>query len=228
MRHQPGERAGAEVFERKRRPVKQLDDAQALVEREDRHRKIERVTDQRFQRHAIEFVSRELCRQCNRDVLKRSSALAVPPVVIQSREVFRNVEPAVRRKASDDRLLERDRGRLPPSADANHETTRAPCRPTEQTHKSDPASLAASNARCIAAPAACAISTDRVRAKMEGPEPDKLEPSAPAAIAADFTAAKPGTSEARFASAIESTSERDNNSRSFEYKAATRPPTLAH
>ena len=53
---------------------------------------------------------------------------------------------------------------------------------------------------------------------MEGPEPDRLEPSAPAAIAADFTAAKPGTSEARFGSAIESTSERDNNSRSLEYK----------
>src|SRR5688572_12518339 len=120
MRHQPGERAGAEVFERKRRPVKQLDDAQAVVKSEDRHRKIERITDDRFQRRAIEFVTRELCRQCNRDVLKRSSALAVPPVVSQAWKALRNVQSAVGREPGDHRLLERDRRRLPPSADANH------------------------------------------------------------------------------------------------------------
>ena len=88
----------------------------------------------------------------------------------------------------DHGLTERNRRRLSARADADHEMTRAPCLPTSDTQRSAPTALSAANAFRMASPACLATSSELASAKIDGPEPDKLHPSAPAASAAALTA----------------------------------------
>ena len=78
-------------------------------------------------------------------------------------------------------------------ADLQAFTTLAPWRPTGQTHKSEPTLLVASNARCIASPAARAISSVPANAKIDGPDPDRMHPSAPAIVDGVVRKSRPAT-----------------------------------
>ena len=69
-------------------------------------------------------------------------------------------------------------------------------------------SAASAAAAVIAAATRSASDGRRQSAKRAGPDPDKLQPSAPAWTAARLIAASPGTSDARRGSAIVSSSER--------------------
>ena len=69
-------------------------------------------------------------------------------------------------------------------------------------------------AAVIAAATRCASASSRHSAKSDGPEPDRLQPSAPASAAACLIAARPGTSGARRGSAIVSSSDAARSARS--------------
>ena len=73
-----------------------------------------------------------------------------------------------------------------------------------------------------------AISSPRHSANSDGPEPDRLQPSAPASAAARLITARPGTSGARRGSAIVSSSERRQQSKSPVCRAWTNAPRFAH
>ena len=61
-----------------------------------------------------------------------------------------------------------------------------------------------------------------------GPDPDRLQPSAPASTAARLIAARPGTSDARRGSAIVSSSAREISAKSPRCRPSTSAPRFAH
>ena len=83
-------------------------------------------------------------------------------------------------------------------------------------------------AAVMAAATACAVAASRHSANSDGPDPDRLQPSAPASTAACLMNDRPGTSDARRGSAMVSSSARAISSKSDRCRASTNAPRFAH
>ena len=132
-RHQPRHRPRADVLERQRRTVKQLEREDARLDLDERNREVQRLDDDRFERR-----SRRARRACTAEARGRRSrsACGVGSRASSSRrprlDRFRHVEPAVRAPAP---RRARVAQRRPPAAGRRPrvvtkrmwDRTRAPC-----------------------------------------------------------------------------------------------------
>ena len=72
-RHQPRHHARADVLERERRPVKQLEREDARLDFDQRNRKIQRLDDDRLERRRVELAARERPERAQADLGQRAA-----------------------------------------------------------------------------------------------------------------------------------------------------------
>src|SRR4051812_5665535 len=230
-RHQPRHCSRADVLEGERRPVEQLERVDAGLDLDERNREIQRFDDDGLERRGIDRAARERAQRAQADLGQRTSRqprqLALGPRL----DCFRHVEAAVRCDAVVQRGRERDRRAVPRGQEphASDVTMWAPCGAIGDTYVCGGAPpMCVRTAAVIARATRSASAVLRQSANSEGPDPDRLQPSAPASTAACLIAASPGTSDARRGSAIVSSSERDSRSKSLRWSASTKAPRFAH
>ena len=183
VRHQAGHDARADVLERERRAVKELEGGQLVVERHERDRKVERRGQQsarvwheesssptkRVRDRGANLGERCAAQRFDRQTARARSGTYSPPSGARPSNSASQTEIARRRLAASADELHRRRSRSG--------RRRAP---TGETHRSASTPAAVANASRIAVPGGLAPApATRRSAKIDGPEPDRLQPSAP-------------------------------------------------
>src|SRR5581483_4832873 len=194
----------------------------------DRHVEIERLDDHRFEDRGIELAADERTQHAQRDIGQRPPR---QPRQLGGRPRFDrlgDVQAAVGREPLVERVGKGDGGAAARRYVAHADTTRAPRGAIADTYVWGSPAMWRRTASVIARATRFAASSPRHRAKSDGPEPDRLQPSAPASAAARLIADSPGTSGARRGSATASSSERDIRSKSPRCSASTNAPRFAH
>ena len=118
--HQPRHESRAEILERQRRPVKQLQNVQPRRQRNHLHRKIDRLADhlpQHFFRH---FRRRERFHDAEADFGKRQRAKLFQLLRRTPRNFHRHIQSAVRREPAQHRSAQRRQRRFPRCASISH------------------------------------------------------------------------------------------------------------
>ncbi len=104
MRQQTGEHAGAHVLEREGRAMKELEDRQAIVKRDQRCREVQRLAEQSPQIARGQVVGDERLQHAGGDVGERVLRKCRPLFARQRRQARRHIEPAIGRQPCPDRL----------------------------------------------------------------------------------------------------------------------------
>src|SRR5262249_55592497 len=181
--------------------VNQVEGVHAGFDLDERDRKVQRLDDDGLERREVELAAHERTQRAPRDFGQRASRQARELVGAPRLDRLRHVQPAIGREPVEQRSREGRTRAAARGQEAPGATTRAPCAAIADTYVCGAARIAATTAAAIAAATRSATARPRQSANSDGPDPDKLQPSAPASAAARLIAASPGTSGARRGSA---------------------------
>ena len=118
--HQPRHESRAKILERQRRPVKQLQNVQPRRQRNQLHRKIDRLADDLPQHFFGHFRRRERFHDAKADFGERQRAKFFQFFRRAPRNFHRHIQSAVGRKPAQHRSAQRRQWRFPRCASVSH------------------------------------------------------------------------------------------------------------